>query len=43
MKNPDLATPLPRFFSGHFIQQRKVGPCTVSAYRDTFRLVPALP
>jgi integrase/recombinase XerD len=38
MKTPDLATLLPRFFSGHLIQQRNVSPCTVSAYRDTFRL-----
>jgi integrase/recombinase XerD len=38
MKIPDIAPLLSRFFSGHLIQQRNVSPCTVSAYRDTFRL-----
>ena len=38
MKTPDLGSLLPRFFSEHLIQQRNVSPCTVAAYRDTFRL-----
>jgi integrase/recombinase XerD len=38
MKTLDLADLLPRFFSEYLIQQRNVSPCTVAAYRDTFRL-----
>lgn len=38
MKTPDLADLLPRFFSEYLIEQRNVSPCTVAAYRDTFRL-----
>jgi site-specific recombinase XerD len=39
MKTPDLATLLPRFFTEHLVDQRNVSPCTVAAYRDTFRLL----
>ena len=39
MKNTDLATLLPRFFTEHLVEQRNVSPCTVAAYRDTFRLL----
>jgi integrase/recombinase XerD len=38
MTTPDLGDLLPRFFSEHLVQQRNVSPCTVAAYRDTFRL-----
>jgi integrase/recombinase XerD len=38
MSAPDLATLLPRFFSEYLVGQRNVSPCTVAAYRDTFRL-----
>ena len=39
MNTPDLATLLPRFFTEHLVQQRNVSPRTVTAYRDTFRLL----
>jgi site-specific recombinase XerD len=39
MNEPDLASLLPRFFTEHLVQQRNVSPCTVAAYRDTFRLL----
>lgn len=38
MNTLDLVDLLPRFFSEHLIHQRNVSPCTVAAYRDTFRL-----
>lgn len=39
MKAPDLASLLPRFFAEYLVQQRNLSPCTISAYRDTFRLL----
>ena len=39
MKTTDLASLLPRFFTEHLVEQRNVSPCTVAAYRDTFRLL----
>ena len=39
MRTTDLATLLPRFFTEHLVEQRNVSPCTVAAYRDTFRLL----
>lgn len=34
-----FATLLQRFFTGRLLQQQNVSPCTVAAYRDTFRLL----
>ena len=34
-----FAALLQRFFTGRLLQQQNVSPCTVAAYRDTFRLL----
>ena len=34
----DFAALLQRFFLQRLIQQRNASPCTVAAYRDTFRM-----
>ena len=43
MTNPKLAPSFPnllqRFFVEHLGNQRAVSPCTITAYRDTFRLL----
>jgi site-specific recombinase XerD len=39
MKTPDLANLLPRFFTEHMVEQRNLSSRTVTAYRDTFRLL----
>ncbi|CAN5481475.1 site-specific integrase [soil metagenome] len=39
MKTPDLGSLLQRFFTEHITAQRDLSPCTVRAYRDTFRLL----
>lgn len=36
---PSFPTLLQRFFVDHLRQQRAVSPCTVAAYRDTFKLL----
>jgi integrase/recombinase XerD len=36
---PSFATLLQRFFAEHLMQHRGVSPCTIAAYRDTFRLL----
>jgi len=36
---PSFATLLQRFFTERLMQQRQASPHTISAYRDTFRLV----
>jgi site-specific recombinase XerD len=36
---PSFSTLLQRFFVDHLRQQRAVSPCTVAAYRDTFKLL----
>ena len=35
----DLGTLLRRFFVEYLMSQRRVSPCTIAAYRDTFRLL----
>ena len=37
--HPSFPTILQRFFVEHLRQHRAVSPCTVSSYRDTFRLL----
>jgi site-specific recombinase XerD len=37
--NPTFATLLQRFFVDHLQQDRALSPCTISAYRDTFKLL----
>ncbi len=39
MKKDNFQTLLQRFFLERLINQRNVSPCTVSSYRDTFRLL----
>jgi site-specific recombinase XerD len=39
MKKPDLSTFLEAFFQKRLISQRRVSPCTIASYRDTFRLL----
>ena len=36
---PSLAMLLQRFFVDHLQQHRSLSPCTISAYRDTFKLL----
>jgi site-specific recombinase XerD len=36
---PNLAVLLQRYFSEYLIEQRQASPCTIAAYRDSFRLL----
>ena len=38
-RSPSFATLLQRFFAEHLTKHRSVSPCTIAAYRDTFRLL----
>jgi hypothetical protein len=39
MKSPDLSGWIQRYFQEYLVRQRNVGPATVAAYRDTFKLL----